>query len=265
MAHARLAAEGRPLLLAPALLGLAALAWAALVAWEASPLAHALHVAPLAGPDLACERPAAFAQGALYVGGWVLMTMAMMLPTVVPLSNVFARLVGRRDDRVQLFARLVAGYLLAWLAFGVVAHLAHAALRDVAQGSGWFWTHDWVLPAIALATAGAFQFSRLKAHCLDACRSPTPFVVSRWRGLAPSREALRLGFAHGVYCVGCCWALMLLMFGVGISSVAWMLALGALMAIEKNAPGGRHLGGPLGAVLLGAAAWTVVAAMLPSA
>jgi predicted metal-binding membrane protein len=256
---ARAAAASQPVLLAGALAGLAVLAWAALLAWEHSSLAHAMHVSALGAPSLECARPAPLEQAALYVGGWLLMTVAMMLPTAIPLANVFLRLTGRRTDRVRLFALLVAGYLLAWLAFGIVAHLAHALAAHWGQGSGWLWTHPWVVPAATLALAGAFQFSRLKQACLDECRSPLPFVVARWSGTAPRRDALRLGIAHGVYCVGCCWALMLLMFTVGVGSVAWMLLLGAVMAVEKNAPWGRRIGAPLGVALLAAAAWVAYA------
>ncbi len=244
----------RPALLAAALIGLAGLAWAALVAWEHSSLAHAMHVPALGAPVLACEGPAVLPQAATYVAGWVLMTVAMMLPTTLPLANVFARLVRRREDRTRLFALLVAGYLAVWIAFGVAALLVHAIVRAWADASGWLWSHDWVPSAATLALAGGFQFSSLKERCLDACRSPLPFVVSHWHGRAPSRDALRLGLAHGAFCVGCCWALMLLMFTVGLGSVAWMLMLAIVMAVEKNAPWGKRLSAPLGVGLLALAA-----------
>lgn len=104
-----------------------------------------------------------------------------------------------------------------------------------------------------LGVAGGFQFSRLKYRCLDICRSPFAFLNSYWRGPHPHREAFQLGLTHGVYCVGCCRALMLLMFLVGTGSVGWML-LGLVMAIEQNHPWGRHLAKPLGATLLAGAA-----------
>jgi predicted metal-binding membrane protein len=104
-----------------------------------------------------------------------------------------------------------------------------------------------------LAGAGLFQFSRLKYHCLDRCRTPFGFVAQHWRGTAPLRRALRLGLDHGLYCVGCCWAIMLLMFIVGTGNVGWMLALGAVMAVEKNAPWGARLSRPLGAALIAGA------------
>jgi predicted metal-binding membrane protein len=109
---------------------------------------------------------------------------------------------------------------------------------------------------VVLALAGAFQFSRLKHHCLTRCRTPFSFVVSRWHGIAPRRESLWIGLAHGAFCVGCCWALMLLMFVVGTGSVGWMLALGAVMALEKNLADGwlaRHLGAMIGVTLLSVA------------
>ena len=112
----------------------------------------------------------------------------------------------------------------------------------------------WAVAAAVLALAGLFQFSRLKYRCLDKCRAPFGFIAERWQGPRPWRSAWRLGLDHGLYCVGCCWALMLLMFVVGTGNVGWMLGLGAIMAVEKNMPWGRHLSRPLGATLVAAAA-----------
>jgi len=93
-------------------------------------------------------------------------------------------------------------------------------------------------------------FSPLRDRCLDECRSPLGFVLNRWRGTSERREALLMGVAHGAFCVGCCWTLMLLMFPFGAGSLAWMLVLGIVMAIEKNVPWGSRIGRPLGVVLL---------------
>jgi predicted metal-binding membrane protein len=111
---------------------------------------------------------------------------------------------------------------------------------------------------------GLFQFSRLKYHCLDQCRTPLSFIIQRWRGVTPRRDAFLLGMQHGVFCVGCCWAIMLLMFIVGTGNVGWMLALGAMMAIEKNAAWGRWLSHSLGFALIAAAAITIVANVGPA-
>jgi predicted metal-binding membrane protein len=101
-----------------------------------------------------------------------------------------------------------------------------------------------------LLAAGGYQFSPLKYRCLDECRSPLGFLMNRWHARYERREAFSIGVAHGLFCVGCCWSLMLVMFALGLGSLAWMFMLGALMTIEKNAPIGRRLGRPVGAVLL---------------
>jgi predicted metal-binding membrane protein len=98
--------------------------------------------------------------------------------------------------------------------------------------------------------AGAYQFSPLMYRCLDECRSPLGFILNRWQGRAERQEAFRLGVAHGLFCIGCCWSLMLIMFGIGLGSLAWMLALGAVTALEKNVSWGRRVVRPLGVVLV---------------
>ena len=121
------------------------------------------------------------------------------------------------------------------------------------QDSVWLTFNSWVPGAIILLIAGAFQFSALKYSCLDKCRTPMLFINQHWQGHHELRQSLLLGIHHGIYCVGCCWALMLLMFAIGTGSVGWMLALGAVMAVEKNMPWGRKMSGPLGVSLL---AWS---------
>jgi predicted metal-binding membrane protein len=112
-----------------------------------------------------------------------------------------------------------------------------------------------VFGAGPLLLAGGFQFTKLKYRCLDKCRAPLGFVTQHWRGSDTRLQALQLGVHHGLFCVGCCWALMFLMFAVGTGSIGWMLVLGAVMALEKNMPWGRKLSAPLGLLLL---AWGVL-------
>jgi predicted metal-binding membrane protein len=107
------------------------------------------------------------------------------------------------------------------------------------------------LGAGILVLAGVYQFTPLKYHCLDKCRSPLSFIMGHWTGKSERTQALRLGLHHGIFCIGCCWSLMLLMFAVGSGSIGWMLILGALMAVEKNVSWGRRLSRPLGVLLLG--------------
>jgi len=186
----------------------------------------------------------------LYLVGWTLMTVAMMLPTAVPLLEIFRRLTAAREDRLQLLALVISGYLAVWLAFGIAAHTADWFVHEVVERSSWLEARAWLIGAATLILAGAFQFSRLKYRCLEKCRAPLSFVTEYWRGRAERRNAFSLGVHHGIFCVGCCWALMLLMFGVGVGNVAWMLGLGAAMAVEKNLSWGRKLSAPIGVALL---------------
>ena len=243
---------------------LAVSAWAALLLWDASPYGRYLHHDGWAGLALPVSLCAAWPAGAwavpalLYGGGWVLMTAAMMLPTTLPLVRVFDRMVSGRRDRAALHALLIGGYLLAWAGFGVAAHGLDRAVHAMLDEWPWLSWHAWILGATVLALAGAFQFSAVKYHCLDRCRTPVGFVMQHWRGGHARRNALRLGVAHGAYCVGCCWALMLLMFVVGMGNVGWMFGLAIAMAVEKNHRWGRRLAAPLGVVLV-AASLAVVA------
>jgi predicted metal-binding membrane protein len=237
--------RGRGAILALAV-GLAAgVAWIVLATWHASPQGRYLHHAG-AGAPLPLEA-------ALFTLGWLLMILAMMLPTSVPLVATFGALVSRRPRPGRLVGLLIAGYVGVWVAFGLAAWLADRLVHLAVATVPLLAAHPELIVAGTLLTAGLWQFSPLKYRCLDECRSPLGFVLNRWRGQRPGREALALGVAHGAFCVGCCWSLMLVMFAVGLGSLAWMLVLGALMAVEKNLPIGRRLTRPLGVALVIAA------------
>ncbi|HEY0944242.1 MAG TPA: DUF2182 domain-containing protein [Opitutaceae bacterium] len=184
---------------------------------------------------------------------WTVMCVAMMLPTSLPVLAALHTLAAVRRDRGLLVFLTGLGYLAAWGVFGaLVAPLSLGLQTAVATWSG----PDVLVRVLApglLLTAGLFQFSSLKFRCLDRCRSPLSVVLSHWHGRHQRWQALRLGWASGVFCVGCCWALMLLMFLSGVGHLAWMLGLGVVMALEKNARWGRRLSTPVGvALILGA-------------
>lgn len=240
----------------PVLLALVALAWAALGTWTLSPYAGYLEHA-----DWAASGPAALLCRAIPGGevllpmllaaaGWVLMTAAMMLPTTLPLFDTFDRLTAQRADHGRLLILLVLGYMAVWGLFGLLAHGLHDAILALLAGLPALAWHGWLIGAAIIALAGAFQFSRLKYRCLEKCRTPLSFVIEHWRGQAQTWHAFALGAHHALFCVGCCWALMLLMFALGMGNLGWMLVLAALMAIEKNLSWGRRISAPLGWALL---------------
>jgi predicted metal-binding membrane protein len=245
----------------PVLVALVALAWVALWAWSRTPYGRYMDhgdwtaSGPFAALCRAVPGGSFVVPAALYGAAWILMTTAMMLPSTLPLFSAFDRLVSQRPDHTRLLTLLGLGYLTVWGAFGLLAHALHAALLAGVGSIPVLAANGWMIGAAIIAAAGAFQFSSLKHQCLEKCRTPLSFVIEHWRGRAQAWQAFLLGAHHGLFCVGCCWALMLLMFAVGAGSLGWMLLLAAVMALEKNMPWGRRLSAPLGVALLG---WAVV-------
>ena len=178
------------------------------------------------------------------------MTIAMMLPTSIPLLVVFHSICRSRANRPILIALVVFGYLAAWLAFGVAAYAATIGIGRAANNLTWIQSRSWMLTAGILLLAGLYQFSPLKYRCLDKCRSPFSFIAGHWHGGREHAEAFLLGVSHGIFCVGCCWALMLLMIPIGAGNLGWMLMLAVVMAVEKNLSLGRLMAKPLGAALV---------------
>ncbi len=227
---------------------LVALAWLVLWVWGQSPYAGYLDHEELAEGSL---EGSILVIGLVFVAGWTLMIIAMMLPTSLPLVTLFRRLVRHRLDHTRLVVLLIVGYLGIWMLFGVMVLIGDWGLHQVIKEIVWLEANEWVFGAATLVVAGLYQFTPLKYHCLDKCRSPLSFIMGHWQGSHEQTQAFRLGVRHGIFCIGCCWSLMLLMFVVGMANIGWMLVLGAVMAIEKNMPWGRWLSTPLGAVLVG--------------
>ncbi|MCA1660921.1 MAG: DUF2182 domain-containing protein [Novosphingobium sp.] len=168
---------------------------------------------------------------------WALMMVAMMLPSALPMILLHAR-VARQGGRAALPPSTVAfalAYLLLWSGFALLAALAQAALvAGGAVSAMGLSLNSPLLAAGVLLLAAMYQVSAVKRACLDKCRSPLAFVS---RGFRPEwRAALRLGLAHGLYCIGCCWALMGLLFLGGVMNLAWIAALGAVVIAEKYGP-----------------------------
>lgn len=246
-------------ILAGTITALVALAWWALWMSGRSPYGHVfMHGAHL---GMARENPWLFAR--LFAAGWTLMTVAMMLPTSLPLIVMFHRMVRGRKTAAWLVALLVGGYLVVWAFSGVLLQTVNGLLQAGIAQVNWPGNAAWIGSAVLLAIAGLYQFSSLKYACLDKCRTPMSFLMARWQGGRESVQALRIGAEHGLFCVGCCWSLMLLMFVVGAGSLVGMLLLGVVMALEKNLPWGRRLSAPLGVLLLAGALAAVAAGLKP--
>lgn len=185
--------------------------------------------------DALC-RPMAFAgsleQFAVAWPMWAAMTLAMMLPTAGPMILTYAEIAdtaARKREPVVSPLVLTAGYIVVWFGFAVAAAtlqwaLARAGLID-GNGGGR------LVGGVLFVGAGLYQFSTLKQSCLTQCQRPFPFFFSNWT--EQTFGVFRLGLRQGAYCLGCCWAMMLLMFAVGAMNVVWMAVLGVLMTIEK--------------------------------
>lgn len=168
---------------------------------------------------------------------WVAMTLAMMLPTAGPMILTYAEIAEtalRKGERIVSPYVLIAGYLAVWLAISILATSAQLGLMPLAAWPG---ATRLAGPASALLflAAGLYQFSALKAACLHACQRPFSFFFLNWTDRPAG--VFRLGLRQGLYCVGCCVAMMLLMFAAGTMNIVWMALLGLVMMIEKMTVG----------------------------
>jgi predicted metal-binding membrane protein len=185
----------------------------------------------------------------LFLAAWQVMTGAMMLPSTLPLVRLFAGASRGQDHPRTVVAVFLTAYFAVWTGFALAALAFDGLLHMVVDHWAWLEAHPHLIAGTVLVLAGAFQFSPLKERCLDACRSPLGFLYQHYR--RGPRGAWNLGIRHGLFCLGCCWALMLVMFAVGIGSIAGMAALTGVMTIEKSYPWGRRLVPIVGIVFIG--------------
>jgi predicted metal-binding membrane protein len=197
---------------------------------------------------------------ALIAPMWMAMTLAMMLPTAGPMVLTYAEIAdtaARKREPVVSPLILVAGFVAVWFGFAVAAALLQFALLQAGLVEGG--RVGWLAGGTIFLGAGAYQFSALKQACLKLCQRPFPFFFSNWT--TETSGVLRLGLRQGTLCLGCCWAIMLVMFAVGAMNVVWMAALGVLMTIEKLTTTTRFseaLGLVFAAVGFGMVVWSVV-------
>lgn len=230
-------------------------AWAACVWAEASGNAARFHHHAL------YESGAPFWLSAFVVlGAWQVMTAAMMLPSSLGFIRLYAATARRAPGFPLSLALFLSGYFAVWSGFALVAFGGDMALHRMVAGSAWLAARAALIPAGALGLAALYQFTPLKDACLKVCRHPAMYLMRHYR--RGTLNGLRIGFGHGLYCLGCCWALMLVMFAAGVAHLAWMGALAAIMLVEKSAPGGRRAVAPVGVAL---ALLAVTALFVPGA
>jgi predicted metal-binding membrane protein len=240
------AARSARLRLAPA--GLAAvLLGAALVAWIVT-IARMRGMDAGPGTDL----------GALgwYVGVWVTMMAAMMLPSAAPTVFVFSRVSAARagrDAAARSTACFVSGYLVVWALFGLAAYGVFQLIRELDPAFLKWSAQGPIVAGAAVAAAGLYQLSPLKRVCLRHCRSPLHFLMREWRR-GPA-GAFLAGAEHGGFCAGCCWALMLVLFALGVMSLLWMAVIAAVVFVEKVAPFGWRARSALAVALILLGIW----------
>jgi predicted metal-binding membrane protein len=187
---------------------------------------------------------------------WSAMMMGMMLPSAAPMILLFATIQRRRGtakDRHHSVAAFVAGYVAVWIGFSVLASCVQWILDDALLLSSTMASRSTVLASALLFAAGIYQLTPLKLRCLRQCRSPLEFLSERWRNGA--NGAFIMGLQHGLYCLGCCWVLMCLLFVGGLMNLAWVAGLAIYVALEKIGPAGPLLSRLAGAGLI---AWSAV-------
>ena len=192
---------------------------------------------------------------------WVVMMIGMMTPSAAPAILIYARIARQAVAQGRPFAStawFAGGYLLAWIAFSFAATAAQWALQREALLTPMMVATSNMLGGVVLILAGLYQWTPLKGACLSHCQSPFTFIVSHGGFRGDTAGSLSLGWRHGLYCVGCCWALMLLLFVLGVMSLFWIAALAILVLLEKVIPPGRIAARIAGLGFIAAGGWMLI-------
>jgi predicted metal-binding membrane protein len=246
---------------------LTALAWMDL-AWLADDMA-------MGGMDMSGFRMIPAGQGLMMPAGapwqpiefayvfamWTVMMIGMMTPSVAPMILIYARVGRQADMSGQPFAAsawFAAGYVVAWTAFSLAATFAQWALQRAALLTPMMESASNVLGGVVLIAAGVYQWTPVKEACLSYCQAPLTFIMRHGGFRREAAGALTLGFRHGLYCIGCCWALMLLLFVGGIMNLLWIAALAMLVLFEKTVPFGKSVSRVAGVAFIAMGAWLLL-------
>ena len=236
-------------LIASCIVLITALAWAYLVHLNrhmTSPIGGDTTTAPM---RMVMNQPWNAGDLLLTFAMWAVMMVGMMAVPALPVLLLFAGMHAKRIPGVMpAVPSFGLGYLAVWLAFSACATVAQWALHDGALLSSAMATSSPAVAGVILMTAGAYQLTPLKTGCLAHCQSPLGFLMSNWRD--GSSGAFLMGFRHGIYCLGCCWALMAVLFAVGVMNLAWVGVLTVFILAEKIGPTGARVSRAGGAILI---------------
>ena len=227
-----------------------ALAWAYLVHLDRQMSFEMEHDKMMAAMGMTMQMPWTAADVFFTFAMWAVMMAGMMAPAAAPVLLLFAGAQAKRGERGAPLATAMfgLGYVAVWAGFSAGAALAQGALHQAAMLSAAMAASSPHLAGAILIAAGAYQMTPWKSRCLTHCRSPLGFLMTNWRD--GKLGALRMGLRHGVYCLGCCWALMCVLFAVGVMNLVWVGALTGLVLLEKIGPKGALVARVAGAALV---------------
>ncbi len=237
------------------LVAVLALAGVSLVAWLYTAFGVGMNMSAIDMTGMPGDMPMpatvwTAANSVLMFAMWWVMMVAMMLPSAAPMLLLYQRVVSKRQPDRALGDMLVfgLGYLVVWGAFSLAATGLHAAGEYIGWVNGMMTSSSSLLNALLLISAGVWQLTPLKHRCLEACRTPIEFLSRIWR--PGTSGAFRMGIVHGMFCVGCCWAMMLLLFVGGVMNLYWIGGLALFALAEKLTPGWPLLDRLTGAALI---------------
>jgi len=227
------------------------------VAWIVTVQLAAGMRTPAESMDMASAMPSTGRQFLLTAAMWAAMMVGMMVPSATPMVVAHAEWTrASNGNRMLAVTSFLAGYLVVWSAFSLLAASLHVALDRAGLITSMGAVARPAVGGTLLVIAGLFQLSPWKESCLRACRTPFGFLVGEWRDGA--RGALTMGIRHGAFCLGCCWLLMAVLFVVGTMHLGWMAAIALFVLVEKIAPRWLRIGHAGATVLIGWGTWTLL-------
>lgn len=194
---------------------------------------------------------------------WTIMMVAMMTPSATPMILMFAKLNRQRQgDQTPISATIVflLGYLLVWISFSAVATFVQWGLHSATLLSPEMISVIPLLGGSLLVVAGVYQFTPIKHACLSRCRTPLGFLMTEWR--EGTKGALIMGMRHGIYCVGCCWLMMVLLFVAGVMNLLWVALIATCVLVEKIVPAGQWVSRAIGLLTIGWGVWLLISLLV---